>query len=56
MRAVPVERQFLSAPDLSTPAATVYMLLDHQDTLLSEQDDVFVAEHGLSAASADGYS
>jgi hypothetical protein len=41
-------------PGLAAPAAAVLVLLDDKDVFLSEQDDVFVAEHGFSTASAAG--
>ncbi|WP_192477078.1 hypothetical protein [Arthrobacter sp. AET 35A] len=41
-----------SIPCLAAPAAALLVLLDDKDTFLSEQDDVFVAEHAPSAASA----
>ena len=43
-----------SIPSLTTPAAAVLVFLDDEDPFLSEQDDVFVAEHGFSAAAAAG--
>jgi hypothetical protein len=39
-------------PGLAAPAVAVLVLLDDEDPFLSEKDDVFVAEHGSSAASA----
>lgn len=43
-----------SIPGLAAPAAGVLVFLDDKDSFLAEQDDVFVAEHGSSAASAAG--
>ncbi|WP_394525435.1 hypothetical protein [Paenarthrobacter nicotinovorans] len=41
-------------PGLAAPAAAVLVFLADEDAFLSEQDDVFVIEHGSSAASAAG--
>jgi hypothetical protein len=43
-----------SMPGLAALAAAILVLLDDQDAFLTEQNDVFVAEHGSSAASAAG--
>ncbi|CCQ46227.1 hypothetical protein ARTSIC4J27_2187 [Pseudarthrobacter siccitolerans] len=49
-----IHNGIFSAPDLSTPAAVVLVFLDDEDPFFSEQDDVFVAKHGPSPASAAG--
>ncbi|TAP45855.1 hypothetical protein [Arthrobacter sp. S39] len=41
-------------PGLAAPTAALLVFLDDEDPFLAEQDDVFVAEHGSSAASAAG--
>jgi len=50
----PVTAQCRSLPDLAAPAATVLGLMDDQGTFLAAQDDLFLDEHGFSAASATG--
>ena len=39
-------------PGLAAPAVAFLVLLDDEDSFLSEQDDVFVAEHESSASAA----
>ena len=54
LTALPQPLPVRSIPCLAAPAATLLVLLDDKDTFLSEQDDVFVAEHASGAVSADG--
>lgn len=41
-------------PGLAAPAAAIPVVLDDENPFLSEQDDVFIAEHASGAASANG--